>query len=105
MVIIEPGAIRTEWGGIAAGSAVERSGETAYAPQAAQLARVYATADRPNMGSGPEVVAKAIGKAATAKRPRARYAVGSFAKPIVWSRKLLPDAAMDFVMRAAYSTQ
>jgi NAD(P)-dependent dehydrogenase (short-subunit alcohol dehydrogenase family) len=105
VVLIEPGAIRTEWGGIAAASAIERSGQTAYAKQAAQLARVYATADRPNMGSGPEVVAKSIGRAATVKRPRARYAVGSFAKPIVWSRKLLPDAAMDFVMRAAYSTQ
>jgi NAD(P)-dependent dehydrogenase (short-subunit alcohol dehydrogenase family) len=105
VVIIEPGAIRTEWGGIAAGSAIERSGDTAYAAQAAQLARVYSTADRPNMGSEPDVVARAIGKAATVKRPRARYAVGSFAKPIVWSRKLLPDAAMDFAMRAAYSTQ
>jgi NAD(P)-dependent dehydrogenase (short-subunit alcohol dehydrogenase family) len=102
VVIIEPGAIRTEWGGIAAASAVERSGGTVYGPQATQLQRVYSTADRPNVGSGPDVVAAAIGKAATARRPRARWAVGSLAKPIVWMRKLLPDAAVDFVMQASY---
>src|ERR1700754_928544 len=34
VVVIEPGAIRTEWGGIAGDSVLARSGDTAYAGQA-----------------------------------------------------------------------
>ena len=100
VVVIEPGAIKTEWAGIAADSLVEMSGHGAYAEQAASLTRLLRAADGPNArGSDPAVVAGAVVKAATARRPRTRYAVGLAAKPLIYTRKVLTDRAFDRVMR------
>jgi NAD(P)-dependent dehydrogenase (short-subunit alcohol dehydrogenase family) len=102
VIVIEPGAIRTEWGGISRASALARSGDTAYAKQARQLAGVYDVADRPGVGADPRVVAVAIGKAVTARRPRTRYAVPTAAKAILLARRLLSDRAFDAVITRAY---
>ncbi len=100
VVIVEPGAIRTEWTGISADSLEEVSGATAYAAQTAQLSKMFrATEKNHKLGSDPDVVAKVIAKAADAKRPRTRYLVGQGAKPIVYLRRILPDRAFDGVMR------
>ena len=102
VVVIEPGTIRTEWGGIASESAVARSGSTAYGRQAEQLARVYDLADRPGVGASPRVVALAIAKAVTARRPRIRYAVPFGAKALLALRWLLTDRAFDWAILRAY---
>ncbi|WP_194921554.1 SDR family NAD(P)-dependent oxidoreductase [Catenulispora rubra] len=48
----------------------------------------------------PEKVAAAIERAATARRPKARYPVGPLARAALTMRRLLPDAAFDtFVAR------
>jgi short-subunit dehydrogenase len=102
VIVIEPGAIRTEWGGISAQSALARSGDTAYSVQAHQLAKTYGVADRPGLGADPRVVAAAIGKAVTVRRPRTRYAVPTSAKAILLARRLLSDRAFDAVITRAY---
>ena len=102
VIVIEPGAIRTEWGGISAASALERSGDTAYAKQARQLADVYDVADRPRVGADPRVVGVVIANAVTARRPRTRYAVPTSAKAILLARRLLTDRAFDAVITRAY---
>jgi len=102
VVVIEPGTIRTEWGGIASESAVARSGGTAYGRQAKQLAKVYDLADRPGVGTPPRVVGVAIAKAVTARRPRIRYAVPFGAKAILVLRWILTDRAFDWVILRAY---
>ena len=100
VVVIEPGAIRTEWGGIAAQSLLAMSGETAYASQAKALGGLLSAAEsRPNLTSPPSVIAKAIVRAVTTRRPKARYAVGGGAKPIIFLRTILSDRAFDAVMR------
>jgi len=105
VVVIEPGAIRTEWGQIAADNLLASSGEGPYAEQAAVVARVLGSSSgNADMGSSPEVVADAIAKAVTARRPRARYAIGAGAKPMVIASRLLPDRAMDRVMVLVYRT-
>ena len=105
VVVIEPGAIRTEWGQIAADNLLASSGEGPYAEQAAVVARVLGSSSgNADMGSSPEVVADAIAKAVTARRPRARYAIGAGAKPMVIASRLLPDRAMDRVMSMVYRT-
>jgi NAD(P)-dependent dehydrogenase (short-subunit alcohol dehydrogenase family) len=93
VVVIEPGAIRTEWGGIAAAGLLDRSGSGPYADQARRSAKVLSAGEY--QGSAPEVVARAIGKAVTARRPRTRYAVGSGAKAMTVAAWLLPDRMMD----------
>ena len=103
VVVIEPGAIRTEWGQIAADNLLATSGVGPYSEQAAVVARVLgSSSDNPEMGSSPEVVADAIEKAVTARRPRTRYAIGTGAKPIVIASRFLPDRAMDRMMVLVY---
>jgi len=48
---------------------------------------------------GPERVARAIRRALTARRPRARYPVGPDAPPIVLARRLLPDRLSLWLLR------
>ena len=99
VVVIEPGGIRTEWGGIAAENLRKTSGTGPYAGAATRLANVLGRETR--LASPPSVVANAIAKAVTAKRPRTRYAIGAGAKPAVIARRLLPDRFFDAVIGLA----
>ncbi len=103
VVVIQPGSISSEWGAIAAQHLLEVSGSGPYADQAARSAAVLAMErdGEPN-GSPPEVVADAVVRAATARRPRTRYRVGQLAKPVTIARKLLPDRAWDRVLNTLY---
>ena len=104
VIVIEPGAIRTEWTDIAKDSLVQRSGATAYAPFARRHAAMFAQLETSKMVSPPEVIAGAIAKAASARRPRTRYAVGGGARPILLMRALLSDRMFDRMMwRASQS--
>jgi len=97
VVIVEPGAIRTEWGQIAADHLRSVSGAGAYADLAQSTARTLAGSSRPDarMVSDPSVIAKTVVRAAKARRPRTRYAVGAGAKPLIMTRKVLPDRLFD----------
>ena len=103
VVVIQPGAIRTEWNGISRRSAIERSGSTAYAAQAGALVRALEAADRSFAATEPHVVATTIAKAATARRPRTRYATPFSAKLVVGLRRVLPDRAFDVVIRSVFA--
>ncbi|MGL5823252.1 MAG: oxidoreductase [Nocardioides sp.] len=102
VVIIEPGPIVTEWSEISRKSLTERSAAGPYAELAARVRRVLERADKPPMASTADVVAAKIVKAATTRSPRARYPVGRGAGTVVRTRKLLPDPAMDLVIKAMY---
>jgi len=99
VVIIEPGAIKTEWGGIARESMLKYSGNTAYREQALLHAKMFEGADQSNMASPPEVVAATIADALRAKRPRTRYATGGGAKMILALRRFTSDRGFDWLMR------
>ena len=103
VVIVEPGPIRTEWNTIARDNLVENSAGTAYEAQAEGVRARMESGDDPMVSSGPDVVAKAIAKAATARRPRTRYPVGRGARSIVTARRLLPDRAFDAIIGRLYS--
>ncbi|WP_338750288.1 oxidoreductase [Janibacter alittae] len=101
--IIEPGAIRTEFGGIAAESLAEYSGSGAYAGQARRMARAH----EQMFGSAAadvDVVVDAIVHAATARRPRARYQVPASAKAMVAATKVVPARVMDAAMGRMFGT-
>ena len=61
VVIIEPGGIATEWGGIAADLVEETSGNGAYASQAGAVAKSLRSEANTNRNSPPSVIADAIG--------------------------------------------
>ena len=95
VVIIEPGAIRTEWSSIAADHLQESSAHGAYADKASKVARSFRSEAAAKQSSPPEVVARVVVKAATAHRPKTRYAVGFGAKPLILTRNLISDRAYD----------
>lgn len=100
VVVIEPGAIATEWGGIALESLAKYSGSTAYAQQAADHGALMAQAVK-GAGSDPKVVADAIVGALRAKRPKTRYVMGGGAVLILTLRKVLSDRTFDAMIRWA----
>jgi NAD(P)-dependent dehydrogenase (short-subunit alcohol dehydrogenase family) len=103
VVVIEPGAVRTEWGAIAAQNLRQMSAGTAYRQQAEYVAAVLDSTSGPSsVASPPEVIAKVIARAAAARRPRTRYLAGRGARAIVSARQLLPDRAFDLVISNGY---
>lgn len=98
VVVIEPGAIRTEWGGIAASSGLAVSGDGPYADRVRAMASAFDGDGGRIRGSEPDVVARAIERAVQARRPRTRYAVGFGARPAIVLRRVLPDRAFDTVL-------
>ncbi|WP_037603534.1 oxidoreductase [Streptacidiphilus rugosus] len=101
VVVVEPGSIRTEWGGIAAKKLRETSGHGPYAGQAQAMARTLDGEANTRFVSPPSVVAEAVVRAVTAPRPRTRYVVGAGARPLIVLRGVLPDRAFDTLMRVA----
>ena len=99
VVVIEPGAINTEWHSVAAENLLATSGEGAYADQAAAVAKILAAG---GLGSSPEVIAEAVDRAVRARRPRSRYVVGLGAKPLLVARRVLPDKVFDRVVRLTF---
>ena len=97
VAVIEPGGIRTEWGGIAARTGLAASADGPYGERARAAAAMLGNPSAISRGSDPDVVARAIERAVTAKRPRTRYAMGMGAKPILFARRVLPDRAMDAI--------
>ena len=89
VVVIEPGAIRTEWSGIAAEHLRETSGKGGYAKEANVVADAFSSETTAKQSSPPELIAKTIAKVAMSRRPRTRYAVGFGAKPLIFMRGLL----------------
>jgi NAD(P)-dependent dehydrogenase (short-subunit alcohol dehydrogenase family) len=103
VVIVEPGAIRTEWADIAADKLEKTSGGTVYADQAGRVASVLrAMGTNPRRATDPAVVGRVIAAAATSRRPRTRYVTGFGARPLLLARRLLPDRSFDRVMTIAY---
>lgn len=100
VVVIQPGAIKTEWSAIARESLIATSGSGPYAEQAYVTAGMLAGANRGN-GSPPGVVAQAVSRALSAHRPKTRYVIGGGAKPMIAMRWLLSDRGFDGLMRAA----
>lgn len=96
VVLIEPGGVKTHiWDEMEADLA-HRSGsdyEVQYHQVLALLGRYRA------FMIDPEVVARAIGKALTARAPRARYLVGPDAQGIAATQSLVPTCVRDRVTR------
>jgi NAD(P)-dependent dehydrogenase (short-subunit alcohol dehydrogenase family) len=102
VVVIEPGGIKTEWGGIAREKLLAVSGHTAYAAQAQAHAAVLDDSRPGFSGSPPEVIARTISAALKARRPRTRYCAGAGAWELLLLRKWLSDRAFDWLLRTVF---
>ena len=99
VVIIEPGAIKTNWGIIAADHLIESSRGTAYEQTGTMMANNLRNMYLSNMISDPAVVRKAIVRAVNARRPCTRYRIGRMANAIVFFHWLLPTRWWDAFLR------
>jgi len=101
VVVIEPGGIETEWGGITADFVEETSGKRPCAAQAAPVAKTLRSGSNPKRNSPPSVIADAVAKAITARNPKTRYAAGFGARPLIAARRLLTDRLFDTLISRA----
>ena len=105
VIVIEPGLIVTGFGEAAAGSLDEEVDGSDYgdinSAVAKETAGVY-EGPLKRLGGGPDVVANAIEKAITKRRPRTRYPVTPSARLALAQRKLMTDRMWDRAMRTQF---
>lgn len=99
VVLIEPGMTRTDWGFIAADHLVQSSEGTPYEVPARNEALAMQKGFESRMPSPPSVVTRAIVKAATARRPKARYRVAAGSFTMVFWHAVLPTRWWDALVR------
>ncbi len=98
VIVIEPGAIKTEWTGIATESLIERSGGTAYGPYARRHAAMFGKAGESSLPSPPEDVADIIFRSVSVRKPRTRYAAAGGARFFLFLNRVLSDRMQDTLM-------
>jgi Short-chain dehydrogenases of various substrate specificities len=100
VIIVEPGGIVTDWGVIAAKNLKAASAAGPYAQEADRTADNMIKNYTGTRLTKPEVIAECIGKAVTARRPKTRYLIGSFAGMMVFINRLLGDRLYDRFIKA-----
>ncbi len=99
VIIVEPGAVESEWSGIAADQAERYSGVGPYARLVAKFRQFQAN----NLtGPAPRVISDLVVQALRAKRPAARYHGGGRAGLLLFLRHILSDSWFDRLLMAPY---
>lgn len=98
VVVIEPGIIVTEFGEVMHDPLLKRSGHGPYAKLAHSVAEATKQSYQKGNGSTPEKVAQLVAKVVQKEKPRSRYAVGKFAKPMIFLRTYLGDRLFDKIV-------
>lgn len=95
VVIVEPGAIKSEFGDVMLQPMIDRSKGGAYE---ATVGRCAKGAESSFPMSPPSVISNGMVKAVELKHPARRYLVGSMAKPLVFIRNWFGDGIYDSMM-------
>lgn len=102
--IVEPGGIRTDWGLVAADNLIASSCGSVYEKHAVNQAGLMRNAYSGNMLSKPELIAGAIVKAVSSRRPKCRYTLGRGAFSLLLLHGILPSRVWDSVVRKVFSS-
>ncbi|MBI1331257.1 MAG: SDR family NAD(P)-dependent oxidoreductase [Armatimonadetes bacterium] len=94
VVVIEPGLIETGFGDVVANGLKPFLGGP-YRKVAAAVSKSTVDAYSPGRGTPPSAIAKVVVKAVRSSKPKTRYAVGKYAKPMIAIRKWFGDRAFD----------
>jgi NAD(P)-dependent dehydrogenase (short-subunit alcohol dehydrogenase family) len=89
VVVVQPGGVATEWGGIAADHLRASLKGSAYREKGTLVADVLENAK----GASPDVIARVVSRSLNTARPRRRYAAPFDAKALIFLRWLLPEGA------------
>ena len=101
VVLVEPGLVDTGYADTAS-SGLHDAAEGPYGDLARSFLATMASSYGGRRATTPEHVAKVVVKAATARRPRARYPVTFNARVLMAGRALLPDRMWDAVLRRQF---
>jgi NAD(P)-dependent dehydrogenase (short-subunit alcohol dehydrogenase family) len=108
VVVVEPGAIKTEFGNTAIdkidASAPADSPYAQFREVLKQQIRGFYEGPMAMLAAEPDAVAKVIETAITAKRPRTRYVITAGAHVLIRMRRWLPDRGWDAAMRTMLPT-
>lgn len=97
VILIEPGAVKSNWAEITAKNLLQTSENGHYQEQAQKSAKKYKKMyNEKGIAVSPNKVAAVIIKAAERKKAKARYAVPAHAKLILFFHWLLPDKFYDY---------
>ncbi|MXN90969.1 SDR family NAD(P)-dependent oxidoreductase [Flavobacterium sp. Sd200] len=98
VVVLEPGFIATEFGSVLLEGFSRISKNSAYRNMMDKIIEGTKKAAEGNGSSKPEVISKTISAIVNSRKPKTRYRVGKFAKPMVWMRVYLGDALFDKIV-------
>ena len=99
VVLIQPGAIQTEFADIMGAILEKFPDDSPYHAEIDTLSRLMGDPRAAEHRTSAATVAKVYAKAATTRRPRRRYVTGALARPWMYTRKWLGDAAFEFMLR------
>ncbi|WP_262709679.1 hypothetical protein [Hymenobacter fodinae] len=94
VIVVEPGATRSEWGTVATDILLKVSGHTAYQDLAAKTHSLFTRLSQDV--AEPVVIAELVRKGIEAKSPKARYTTSQLASWLLLGlKRLLSDRQMD----------
>ena len=102
VVLVEPGIIRTGFGGTASHGLAAGEEGSAYGGLRSFADELMTKAYASRAAAGPDVVADAVVRAVETSRPRPRYVVTAAARLQVHTRRLAGDRVWDAMMRQVY---
>jgi NAD(P)-dependent dehydrogenase (short-subunit alcohol dehydrogenase family) len=105
VIVVEPGAIKTEFGNTAIARVDALGGSDDYAGFRDALKQNIRNAYEGPMAAfavGPEAVARVIERAIASSRPRTRYVITAGAKMLIGLRGWLPDRTFDAFLRTQF---
>ena len=91
VVILEPGIIQTEFADVMAAPMVKHSGKGVYANLVNSITKSTGSIKM----SPASVISNTVSKIVNTNKPKTRYRVGNWAKPMVWMRIYLGDNLFD----------
>ncbi|TYQ00182.1 short-subunit dehydrogenase [Tenacibaculum adriaticum] len=100
VVVIQPGAVKSEWGDIAFDNVKRISGNGAYQGLTDSYIEAFKTSEKNAVNTN--VIAKLVKKAVDTKKPKARYNGGYLSNTMLFLRKLLPDSVFDLLITGMF---
>jgi NAD(P)-dependent dehydrogenase (short-subunit alcohol dehydrogenase family) len=97
VVVVEPGLIETGFGNVVS-DGLKPHLNGLYGKVAQAVSKSTQAAYAPGRGTPASAVAEVVARAVSSSRPRTRYVVGKYAKPMIAIRKWFGDRAFDSVI-------
>ena len=102
VVLVEPGAIKTEFFDVTRGRLEEYFDDAAYEAQFEPFLKMFEDPQARARSTEAHVLGEVLVEAATTLKPRRRYVRGHLARPALFIRKWLGDGAYEFLLRRSF---